>query len=247
MARLNTNDELWTAVSQGGVIRDVSAGESDTLNAAVSAGATSLTEATGTNAWAAGDLLRIESGGDAEVAVVEAYSTPTITLASQIAFDHPIGGAIVEQEKIDLGAISDDGVNRENAVEKTEIRASTQAGIYATLVTSVTGRISWNLLNHSMENVMISLGMDEANIHGAGTAVDPTIADLIFDDVGSLQNHALYFTGALKNGAVFQIEAWGADIDGNQTVTYLRGQQVVLPFSADVKHFRYTTPITVPV
>lgn len=246
MARLNTNDELWTSISQGGVIRDQSGGESDTLGSAASAGATTLTEATGTNAWQAGDLLRIESGGDAEVAVVESYSTPTITLVSAIGFDHPSGGAIVQQEKVDLGAISDDGVNRENAVEKTEIRASTQAGIYATLVTSVTGRISWNLLNHSMENVMISLGMDEANITGSGSAADPTVADLIFDNVGSLQNHAVYFTGALKDGTVFQIEAWGADIDGNQTVNYLRGQQVVLPFSADVKHFRYISPIPAP-
>jgi hypothetical protein len=246
MARLNTNDELWTAVSQGGVIRDTVGGEADTLNALVAAGATALTEATGTNAWAPGDLLRIESGGDAEVAVVEAYSTPAITLVSALGFGHPVGAAVVQQEKVDLGAISDDGVNRENAVEKTEIRASTQAGIYATLVTSVTGRINWNLLNHSMENVMLTLGMDETLITGGGTAADPTIADLLFDNVGSLQNHALYFTGALKNGVVFQIEAWGADIDGNQTVNYLRGQQVVLPFSADVKHFRYISPIPAP-
>ena len=82
MSRINSNDELWTVVSEVGIIRDVAAGESDTLNALASAGTTSLTETTGTNAWAAGDLLRIGTGSDAEVAIVEAYSTPTITLVS---------------------------------------------------------------------------------------------------------------------------------------------------------------------
>jgi len=246
MARLNSSDELWAAVSEGGFIRDVTGGESDTLNAQAAAGATSLTEATGTNAWSAGDYLRIESGSALEVAIVESYSTPTITLVSPLAFTHPAGGAIVEQQKVNLGAISDDGINRENAVETTEIRAVTQAGIYATLVTSVSGRISFNLLNHSLENVLAAMGIDEGNIGGAGTAADPYVADLDFNKIDELLNHSIYFTGALKDGTTVQIEAWNCEFDGNQTVTYLRGQAVTLPFGAAVRHFRYLQPIPAP-
>jgi hypothetical protein len=245
MARLNTSDELWAAVSEAGFLRDVSGGESDTISA-VSAGAVSLTEVTGTNAWSAGDYLRIESGSALEVAIVEAYSTPTITLVSPLAFDHPAGSAVVEQEKVNLGAVADDGINRENAVERTEIRAVTQAGIYATLVTSVSGRISFNLLNHSMENVLAAMGIDEANIGGTGVAADPYIGDVDFNKIDELLNHSIYFTGALKDGTTIQVEAWNAEFDGNQTVTYLRGQAVTLPFAADVRHFRYLQPIPSP-
>lgn len=246
MARINSSDELWTAISEVGIIRDAAAGESDTLNAEAAAGATSLTEATGTNAWATGDILRIGTGSDAEVAYVEAYTTPTITLASALMKTHAAGEPIVEQQKVNIGAAADDGVNRENAVETTEIRASTQAGIYAVLTTSVTGRISFNLLCHSMENVLLTLGIDESNITGAGTAADPYVADINFDEIGTLTNHAIYFTGALKDGTTVQIEAWAADFDGNQTVNYLRGQQVTLPLAATVQAFRYYTPIPVP-
>ena len=246
MARINSSDELWTVISEVGVIRDVSGGESDTLNAVVSAGATSLTEATGTNAWAAGDILRVGTGSDAEVGIVEAYSTPTITLVSTVMNDHAAAEPIVEQEKINIGAIADDGVNRENAVEQTEIRASTQAGIFATLTTSVTGRISFNLLTHSLENVLLSMGIDEGNITGTGVVADPYVADVIFDNIGTLNNHAIYFTGARKDGTTLQIEAWACEFDGNQTVTYLRGQQVTLPMAAAVQAFRYYEPIPAP-
>jgi len=246
MARINSSDELWTVISEVGIIRDVAAGESDTLGTLAAAGATTLTEATGTNAWAAGDLLRIGTGSDAEVAIVEAYSTPTITLVSETMKEHAALEPLVEQAKVNIGAIADDGVNRENAVETTEIRAATQAGIYATLTTSVSGRISFNLLTHSMENVLLSMGIDEANISGTGVVADPFVADINFDLIGTLNNHAVYFTGARKDGTTVQIEAWAAEFDGNQTVTYLRGQQVTLPFAAAVQAFRYYEPIPAP-
>jgi hypothetical protein len=246
MARINSSDELWTVISEVGVIRDAAAGESDTLNAAASAGATTLTETTGTNAWAAGDILRVGTGSAAEVAIVDSYTTPTITLVSALMNDHAAGEPVVEQVKVNIGAIADDGVNRENAVETTEIRAATQAGIFATLTTSVSGRISFNILTHSLENVLLSMGIDEANITGTGTAADPYVADINFDDIGTLTNHAIYFTGARKDGTTVQIEAWAADFDGNQTVNYLRGQQVTLPLAAAVQAFRYYEPIPAP-
>ena len=246
MARINSSDELWTVISEVGIIRDVDAGESDTLNGDVAAGATSITETTGTNAWTAGDLLRVGTGSDVEVAIVETYTTPTITLVSPLLKGHLAGAPVVQQEKINIGAIADDGVNRENAVERTEIRAATQAGIYAVLTTSVTGRISFNLLCHSFENVLLSMGIDEGNIAGTGTAADPYVADINFDDIGTLNNHSLYFTGARKDGTTVQIEAWACDFDGNQTVNYLRGQQVTLPLAAEVQAFRYYEPIPAP-
>jgi hypothetical protein len=246
MPRINSSDELWTLISEVGIIRDVAAGESDVLLTLAAAGATALTETTGTNGWIAGDILRVGTGSDAEVCIVEAYTTPTITIVSGLMKEHAALEPIEEQEKINIGAIADDGVNRENAVEQTEIRAATQAGIYATLTTSVTGRISFNLLTHSLENVLLSMGIDEGNISGTGVVADPYVADINFDEIGLLNNHAIYFTGARKDGTTLQIEAWAVEFDGNQTVTYVRGQQVTLPLAAAVQAFRYYEPIPAP-
>jgi hypothetical protein len=84
--------------------------------------------------------------------------------------------------------------------------------------------------------------MDEANMHGAGTAADPTVGDLNPDQFDELTNIAVYFAGSLKDGTTIEVQGWDADFDPNQSITYLRGQAVTIPFAADVKHIRYYDP-----
>jgi hypothetical protein len=246
MARANTSDELWVAVSSAGFITDETAGTpgNTTSDAAYSAGDSVLSVVSETN-FSAGDVIRLATGNSMEIGIVETTGVGSITVESNIAFAHASGIAVVEQKRVDLGDISDDGVTRESSVERTEIRAATQAGTYATLVTNANARLGWNLLNHSEENVLFALGIDEAlsaRLHGAGTAVDPTVADLDPDNFNELTNIAVYFAGSLRDGSTIEVQGWNCDFDPNATISYLRGQAVSIPFAADVQHIRYLNP-----
>jgi hypothetical protein len=244
MARKNTNEELWLEVSAAGIYRDAATPGTGALNSQAAAGQSDLVLGTGEGAgFTVGDVVRISSGNLSEFGVVESIATDTLTLHSFLAFTHATGIAVTEQEEIDLGAVSEDGITRETTVERTEIRAVTQATAYANLVVSVGQRITWNLLNHSLENVMLALGMDESNIHGAGSQADPSVADLTAENMEELLNHCLWFRGALKDATTFEIQGWAVEFDANQTMTYLRGQAVLLPMAADVQHIRYITPL----
>jgi len=241
MARLNTNEELWVAVSEFGIFRDAAAGGSTVLSAAGSAADTSLTVSDETG-FAANDMIRVSGGSGMEVHQVDTTGAGTITLKDELVFDHLNGAAVIEVVRVDIGDITDDGVTRDTEVETSEIRAATQAGTYATLVTNVNGRVSANLLNHSMENLLLSLGIDEANIRGTGTSGDPFIADITFNDIGTLANHACYFVGALNDGTTVEIHGWGVEFESNQSVTYVRGGSVSLPCAMKVSHLRYHVP-----
>jgi hypothetical protein len=245
MARLNTSDELWVSVSEAGFFTDETTTPGNTTSdAAYSAGDTVLSVVAETN-FAADDLVRIGSGNEMEIGIIESTAAGSLTLESGIAFAHASGIPLVEQQRVNLGDISDDGVTRESSVERTEIRAATQAGVYATLVTNASARVSWNMLNHSLENVMFALGIDEAGISGAGSAGDPFIADLNPDDFNELTNIGVYFTGTLRDGTTIEIQGWNCDFDPNLTITYLRGQAVTIPFAADIQHLRYLSPAQV--
>jgi hypothetical protein len=243
MPRLNTSDELWVAVSSAGFVTDETAGTpgSTTSDAVYSAGDTVLSVVSETN-FATGDLVRLATGSSMEIAIVESTAAGSLTMESGIAFAHASGIVLVEQQRVDLGDISDDGVTRESSVERTEIRAATQAGTYATLVTNANARLGWNLLNHSLENVMFALGIDESNITGAGTAADPYISDINPDNFNELTNIAIYFAGSLRDGTTVEVQGWNCDFDPNATISYLRGQAVSIPFAADVQHIRYLMP-----
>jgi hypothetical protein len=248
MARLNTSDELWTAVSSAGFIRDETTTPGDsTLNGAAAAGQKVATVNSETN-FAIGDIIRIGTGNIMEIGIIAAL-TP-LTLETNLAFSHATAEVVKEQQRVDLGDISDDGVTRESSVERTEIRAATQAGTYATLVTNATARLGFNLLNHSEENILFALGIDEATaagrLHGAGTAGDPTVADIDPDNFNELTNIAVYFAGTLRDGTTIEIQGWNCDFDPNATISYLRGQAVSIPFAADVQHIRYLNPSQVP-
>jgi hypothetical protein len=213
------------------------------VDTAVTAGDTVISVVSETD-FGAGDLLRIGSGNSIEVGEVESTAAGSITLVSGALIDHAVGEAAVEQVKVDLGDVSEDGVTRETSVDRNEFRVSTQAGVYATLITSANARLSWNLVNHSLENVLASLGIDETGIAGGGIVADPDVAHVDPDAYNELQNHSLYLTGALKDGTTFEIRGFGADFDANQTMTYARGNPALLPLAADVKRMAYITPIS---
>jgi hypothetical protein len=243
MARKNTNEELWTVVSQFGILRDATAGTpgDTTTDAAASAGDALVSVVSETN-FTAGDWIRIDGGNKMEVQQVLSTAAGQLNLEDELAFAHLSGVAVKELLRVDIGDITDDGVVRDTEVETAEVRAATTAQKYAELVTNVSGQVSANLLNHSPENLLASLGIAETELRGTGTTADPWIADLTFDSVGTVINEAVYFTGALNDGTTVEIQGWGAEWEGTQSVTYVRGGTVSLPIVADVKHFRYYVP-----
>jgi len=244
MARLNSSDELWTEVTEGGFILDATAGTpgSTTTDTAATAGDVLVSVVSETN-FGVGDLFRVGTGSTMEVCEVETTAAGQINLVSALVLDHVSGSAVVEQAKTDLGDISEDGVTRETSVDRNEFRVATQAGNYAVLISNAGARISWNLVNHSLENVLASLGIDESNITGAGTTIDPFVGHVDPDAFNELLNHSLYFIGALKDGTQYEIRGFNCDFDANQTMTYARGNPALLPMAADVQRFVYITPL----
>lgn len=243
MARKNTNEELWTVCSEFGVLRDATAGTpgDTTTDAAASAGDTSISVVSETD-FSVGDWIRIDGGNKMEVQKVLTTAAGTINLEDQLAFDHVSGIAVKELERVILGDITDDGVTRDTEVETAEIRAATQAGTYATLTVNVSGQISAALLNHSPENLLASLGIAETELRGTGGTSDPWITDIDFNNIGTVINEALYLTGAMNDGTTVEIQGWGVEWEGTQSINYVRGGTVSLPVVANVKHFRYYMP-----
>lgn len=243
MPRTNTNAELFAELDRVGVIRDVSSGVETTIaTAAVDEGDTEIEVADGTG-LAAGDLLRIGTGAVQEVAVIEGVVDDTITLVSELAYDHAIGEDVVEQERTVLGDVTDDGVGTELQIGRSQINAATQKERYAFLDEYVNGRVTFGVLNHSIENLLASLGIDEANIHGAGSAADPYVADETPDDINAVENQSFYFTGSLKNGTVVEVQLWRTSVDANRAIQYVRGGDGnPIPFAVDYGHRRTISP-----
>jgi hypothetical protein len=244
MARLNTNEELWTEVTEAGVFRDQpTTPASSTLSADEAAGSASIAIAAAST-FADDDFIRIGSGNDLEVAQIKSGGgTTTLTLYSDTLIDHLTGATVYEQVKVNLGDVSEDGITRETSVDRNEFRVATQAGVYATLITSANARMSWNLVNHSYENVLASLGIPETNVTGAGSVADPYVAHVDPEAYNTASNESLYFQGALKDGTTYEIRGFSADYDANQTMTYARGNPALLPLAADVKRLAYITPV----
>lgn len=242
MARLNTNEELWVAVSEVGVLRDGGTG-AGTLASAASNGDGSVTLDTGEgSAYAANDYIRIGSGNTTEVWQVESVATDTVTIRGSIVFEHAAGTVHNEQVKTNLGDISEDGVTRETTSDRQEFRVATQAGVYATLLVSSGLRLSWNLVNHSLENVLASLGVPESVLAGTGTAADPYTAPIDPDTFDTVTGESLYFAGSLEDGTTIEIRGCNAQYDANQTMTYARGNPALLPMLADVSLLIYLSP-----
>ena len=244
MARLLTNAELWSHVTAVGVIRDVSGGGSTTIaTTALAVGDTAVTLAAASS-FANDDLIRIGDESNEEVAVIESGGgTTSLVLSSGVAYAHAVGEAVVEQERTVLGDVADDGIDVEYQADRTQVNAATRRERLAFLIGNVNARMTFDVRNHSLENVAATLGVSEGNITGAGSAADPSVMDATPDDWDEQANQSFYFTGALKNGTTVEIQLWRTSVDPNKTVTYARGGSPSLPFAVDVGHVRYYSPV----
>lgn len=242
MARLLTNADIWSHVTAVGRFTDLSGGASSNLAVAdVAKGATSV-EVAAIGAYAVDDPIRIGDDSNEEVGFIESISVNVITLKNELAFAHVIGEATAEQVRTVLGQLTDDGVDVEHQADRNQINAATRRERLGFLIGNTNDRITFALRNHSLENILAAMGIPEGNIGGAGTAADPSTADVTHDDWDTVENQAFYFTGALKNGATVEVHIWRTEMDPNATISYVRGQAADIPFAIDGGHVRYFQP-----
>jgi len=234
--RLNTSAELWKQLDAAGIITDTASGASQLVDANAAKGDVTLTiDAAGT--FTNGDLIRIGSGDELEVnEIVSGAASVTLTLMTGLAYAQLIGGAVVEQEKRDIGHVAEGGVTMDATEETFEVAAATSAKVLVERTTGVTQRITWPGLNWSMRNVATAVGLDEdADILGTGIVTDPFVVRWIADEMNSLLNISMFFTGVREDDKIFEVRGWNVKFDLNRSATFARNAAAELPMGGNVK------------
>lgn len=236
MARTLTNAELFDRVKTVYVGRTPDSPSGDTTtDTALSDGDTTVSVADETG-FSDGDYVRIHKNEDLEFHEVASTSSGQITLVSPIAFDHDSGVVVKSQERVELGEVTDDGINVEGNPTRNEITVATQKRPYAWLLQMMGRQMTFDLENYNLENLALALGIDEGNITGSGTASDPHVLHENAADMMADNQRTLIFEGALKDGTIVEVRGFHARMDPTRTLNLVSGQGVPVPFSADVHH-----------
>lgn len=241
MPRLNTNAELWSHLSTFYYYHDSTAGVSTTIDAAVAVGGSTASVAASATG-AVGAYCRLGPSGGADLVRIESGSSIAFTALSQFAYAHSSGEALVQQIETDLGDLSDAGVNLEVQTDRTRIDAATQRHRYAWHVAHSDYVCTVQFENLSMENWLVSMGIDESNVHGAGSSGDPYVADWTPDDIDTLDPLHFAAEGARKDGTTVRVEFWDCDIDPGKTMALARGQDAPLQLAFSARHIRILEP-----
>lgn len=243
MARVNNNSELFKALSQFGMMDDSTAASkvNTTLAAAYAAGVSTIKIVSATGA-AANDYIRIGPSGIMEVAQLETFSTNPI-LVSKIAYTHVSGETVKELTRTNLGDLSDDGVQYDVAADRTRIDAATKRHAYDYNVNHTEYKVTVALENLSDQNVLTSLGIPETNVHGAGTAADPYVADATPANLDTINPVHFWARGTLGNGNTVEVQFWDARIDPSKTVTFARGKDAPMQLVFNCQHIRWLNPV----
>ncbi len=240
MARLNTNAELWKAITQFGAMID-STGTflSTTLSAAEAVGQSAIGVAAVTNGVAS-DYVRIGDDDNYEVAQIEATAAgPSFTVKTPIAYAHDAAEAMIELQRIDLGDVSDDGLSVEPIVDRERIDFATRRhyGDYNIRHTDFRGTV--NLENLSPENMAIVMGQPDSGVLGAGTTADPSVTDWTPDNFDTIDPIHFWGRGTLGNGQTVEVQMWDVRIDPSKTVQLARGQDAPMQLSFNPSHVRW--------
>lgn len=236
MARLNTSDELFDALTDVGVIRDVATPNTSTVGAAATAGDTDFDVASGEGSqFEAGDLIRVGSGEELEVVEVASISTDTLTIFPALVYDHAVGETVAEQEKVYVGHVAEGGLTVENTEDTFEVRAATSAVVLLTKTTGINMRITWPNILFSTENIAMAMGVKESEITGTGTASDPETISWHSDVLGGEINASLFAEGTREDGQIIELRGFNVRWDLNVSSTLARNAVAELPTGGEVK------------
>lgn len=238
MARANTAAEVFRRVTEAGVIRtDTDSPASTTTDAAITAGDT-VVSVTDASVFSVGDIVRLDTGLDLEMHEVDSTDETNndITLRATAGFDHDSGITVEKQTKDVLGDITDDGVTEDLTADMSDIEVATQLRRYTRLVTQVDGRLEFSVENVNTDNLLFSVGIDESEVTGSGTADDPYVAIHDPDKIAEkqLNDIAIYMEGVMDNGDNVEVHGWNAEIDPNRSRTWDTGTGTPVPVAADI-------------
>jgi hypothetical protein len=243
MARLNTNAELWAYISQFGVMWDSTTGLSTTISTGGIAQGGSTLNLEASSTAATGNYIRIGPRGGTEVAKIEVGATASATLVSGVAEAHSSGEQVIELIRTNLGDISDQGINIDVTADMTTINVATQRHAYAHHVAHTDYACMVQLENLSWENLLVAMGIPEANLHGGSTVADPTVADWISDQIDTISPLQFYGVGALKDGTAVEVQFFDCDFNPNKTFNMARGQDAPLEFTFYARIIRWLNPV----
>jgi len=199
---------------------------------AAAAGASALTVGTNSSLISTGTYVRIGPMGGAQLAFVTAVSTADVlTLRSQLAESVSTGETVREQARVVIGDTDDNGVQNNINTDITTINAATQRNAYAHFVAHTDMLVEVGIINISWENLLATVGDDEANISGAGTVADPTVAYWLPDNWDSVKPIHFWARGTLKDGTIVEVQFWDCDIDPAKSMALARGQEAPLGLS----------------
>jgi hypothetical protein len=244
MARLNTNAEVWSVLTQFGVMRDSTGFTALALSTVdEAAGSTAVTLSAASTTLSTGDYIRIGPTGGAEIAKVSALSTDTITLSWPLGETKSAGTAVALVTRVDLGDLTDDGVALEIQTEFNTINAGTQRNAYVHHVAHTDAVANIGLENISWENLLASVGDLESNIAGSGTAANPTVVHWLPDNFDTVKPIAFWCRGALKDGTGVELIFHDCDIDPAKTMTLSRGQDAPLNLAVYPRFISWLKPL----
>jgi hypothetical protein len=245
MARLNTNAEVWSVLTQFGVMRDSTGFTALALSTvAEPAGSTGIALSAGSTTLSTGDYIRIGPTGGAEIGKIDSLSTAgVIGLSWLLAEDKLAGAAVVRVDRTDLGDLSDDGVAMEIQTEFNTINAGTQRNAYVHHVAHTDSLANIGLENISWENLLASVGDLESNISGGGTAASPTTVHWLPDNFDTVKPIAFWCQGALKDGTGVEVIFHDCDIDPAKTMNLSRGQDAPLNLAVYPRFITWLKPL----
>lgn len=243
MTRLNKKAELWSYLSNVGVFRDSTANGNTTLQAAASAGATTLS-LVGNTGWSAGQWLRIggaipagsQAGGETmeinqQSGALSGAGPYTQTLLYPVAIAHAVGEAVVAQSQTDFGHLTDAGVKVDVKGDHNVVKSAIRRLALGYLIGHVEIEAEWEVIGYNTENIASALGMKESDQTGAGTAGNPfrlyANPDL-YDEENDL---SFYFRGFRKDATPIYAFLWGCEVDFSAVLSqFQRGKEAGIVF-----------------
>jgi len=245
MARTNTNSELWKALSQFGMMVESTATFDLEVSATSSVGQDSFTVVTSTAA-STGSYVQIGVTGSYDVGKIEALSTADVgfTLHSDAAYTHSTGEHAIALSRTNLGDLSDDGVAFDVAADRTRIDAATRRHGYDYNINHTEYKVTVALENLSNENILASVGIADASVHGAGSTADPSVMDWTPASLDTQSPVHFWARGTLGNGNTVELQWWDCRVDPSKTITLARGKDAPAQLVFNAQHYRWINPVT---
>jgi hypothetical protein len=197
-----TKGKLIERLVEVGLIVDDAILSTTVANAAAK-DAQSLTLASGTGA-AAGQWLRLSGPGRRDDLVfMNAPSGAVMSLRTRLGYAAAVGDLAVVQKLVPFGGCAEEGIDFQTGGEVAAIRLGTKRGQVAIKNRRAEGRLSFMVVDFTLDNIRQALGLPTGNLSGSRLKVDTSLFTNYVNGV--------YVKGLYKDGSTFWTVLAGAD------------------------------------